>query len=364
MESSQQPQPANRQAIAGAGVDSERKWYLLLSNPSKTTHLGTLLRCAAAFRVHQVLLVGYDKFNCQGSFGSHLFLDIVVFPSWDSVREYLRRGGDDGWDDNAINDANNDGNNKDQHEQKKSCTDEVPAAKRSSSANDPIDVIGILGAFGGGQEIYAADGMTMYENLDEEYVSLVPPKDAANTIHTHNNQEPRRSFPIASRPFSANACFLLSKDKRGLPLSQARMCNAFVHVPHLSLNDDGPPAQPSESNHLSASTSSNRSVPNPAIKPPITQSTLLDTATTLSIVLHHFTAWARYTERVFRENQKFAKDIKPDARRRLCRRVGEHYEKRKQNENSNEAEGNNEQDLMDATMFWNENGHASKDSDY
>ena len=97
-------------AIINSASRSSPRWYLLLSNPSKTTHLGTLLRCAAAFQVHQVLLVGYDKFNCQGSFGSHLFLDIVVFPTWDSVHDYLMCGGIEEVGENC-NENDLDGNN-------------------------------------------------------------------------------------------------------------------------------------------------------------------------------------------------------------------------------------------------------------
>lgn len=58
------------------------------------------------------------------------------------------------------------------------------------------------------------------------------------------------------------------------------------------------------------------------------QSTLLETATIYSIVLHHFTAWANYNERSFAENQKFIKDTKSDMRRRLCRRYGENLAKK------------------------------------
>jgi len=371
LESSQHQHQPDQQTIVGTD-NKKKKWYLLLSNPSKTTHLGTLLRCAAAFQVHQVLLVGYDKFNCQGSFGSHLFLDIVVFPSWDSVHDYLRRGGDD--DDDGGDDASNDGDSEcnandgkhdaDQPEQQNLNTDGIPVkeerksaqheVKSSSSAKAPITTIGILGAYGGGEEIFSPDGMAVYEDLDKKYVSLAPPQENAPSL-------PHRSFPISSRPFSNNVCFLLSKDKRGLPSSQAKMCTGFVHAPHLNFDDDEAAPQIPVSNDA-ISTTSMQALPKSTIAP--TPSNLLDTATTLSIVLHHFTAWARYSERTFAENQKFVKDIKPNARRRLCRRVDENKDKQIQSGNGGEPESNIEQDAMDGMMLWKESGDASKDGDY
>mmetsp|Transcript_10328 Transcript_10328/g.21848 ORF Transcript_10328/g.21848 Transcript_10328/m.21848 type:complete len:384 (-) Transcript_10328:61-1212(-) len=373
LESSQHQQQSDQQTIVGTDKE-KKKWYLLLCNPSKTTHLGTLLRCAAAFQVHQVLLVGYDKFNCQGSFGSHLFLDIVVFPSWDSVHDYLRRGGDDD-DDDGGNDASNDCDSEcnanegkhhdaDEQEQQNLNTDGMPVkverkrakheVKSLSSAKAPITTIGILGAYGGGEEIFSPDGMAVYQDLDNQYVSLAPPQENAPSL-------PHCSFPISSRPFSNNVCFLLSKDKRGLPSSQAKMCTGFVHAPHLNFDDDEPAPQIPESNDAISKTPK-QALPKSTIAP--TPSNLLDTATTLSIVLHHFTAWARYSERTFAENQKFVKDIKPNARRRLCRRVGENEEKKILSGNGGELESNTEQDAMDAMMLWKESEDASKDGDY
>ena len=347
---------ADQQSAAKKSNSASRsspRWYLLLSNPSKTTHLGTLLRCAAAFQVHQVLLVGYDKFNCQGSFGSHLFLDIVVFPTWDTVHDYLRCGGIEEVGENC-NENDVDTNSGDENE---------------ISSNEPqssIPIIGILGAYGGcGEDIFSPDGMAVYEDVASGYVSLVPPE---STVHVGNQVDerclprlsipmPHRSFPISKRPFSCtNVCFLMSKDKRGLPISQARMCSGFVHVPHLLFDDD------------TTLQSKNSTPPRQTTTPQqsIVQSNLLDSPTVLSIVLHHFTAWSRCKERTFAENQKFVKDIKPNARRRLCRVVGQKVEEKVQSENTVEADSNAEQqEAMDANiMLWREAGDASHDGDY
>ena len=350
--------PLDDQAMVGGA--QERRWYLLISNPSKTTHLGTLIRCAAAFRAHQLLLVGYDKFNCQGSFGSHLFLDIVTFPTWDGVHEYLRLGGgDDGDGDHNI--ANDD-------EDESKCRPKKES--EMSRLRNPISIIGILGAYGGGDEIFSHNGMSVYEGEDS-FASLVPPEDGQNNMDNATTCLPQRSFPIHTRPFSSDVCFLLSRDKRGLPTSQARMCSGFVHVPHLSFDGDDTfpttvhPPQESISNDESKTTqSSSSSFAGRTTKDPsmttttrITQSSLLDTATTLSIVLHHFTAWAGYAERTFAENHKFVKDAKPNARRRLCREIGQ--------SNKEQARcGDDDMDAMDLMKLWKETGDALQSSDY
>lgn len=369
---------------APADGDSERKWYLLLSNPSKTTHLGTLLRCAAAHRAHQVLLVGYDKFNCQGSFGSHLFLDIVAFPSWDIVHDYLKRGGiEDGDDDNhhsvyANGDVSNCKTDDSSSISNAGAGQSSSTTEASTSAlgnhgqiqRNPITVIGILGAYGGGEEIFSTDGVPVYQS--DGYVSLVPPQGdgTAKIGQTEQNQDTatllsERSFPVNTRPFATDVCFLLSKDKRGMPISQARVCSGFVHVPHLNfdVHDDNDCDDGVASNESITPASASETPPN---EQSIKQSTFMDTATTLSIVLHHFTAWAGYTERAFEENQKFVKEIKPDARRRLCRVIGQSNKKKRKGERNglsqDEENAMEEQpSALDSAMLF---GDTSKASDY
>lgn len=333
--------PQNDTQIAVNPNKNKKRWYLLMSNPSKKTHLGTLLRCAAAFQVHQVLLVGYDKFNCQGSFGSHLYLDIVVFPTWESVYDYLRRGGDDSAadDDSKCNTANNGEDN------------DVPAVKRSKPNNEPsaripIQIIGIQGAYAGGEEIFSTEGVPVYKDSESEYTSLVPPQSSNGDGQQQDTQQclPHRSYPITTRPFSSDTCFILSKDRKGLPLSQAQLCSGFVHLPHLSFDDDDAPS--------------------------ITQSTLIDTATTVSTILHHFTAWARYEERSFDENQKFVKEMKSNNRRRLCRVYeGPSKEKKEKNDSTESkkeegVEGNTEQDEAMCATVALFGGDTSKGGDY
>lgn len=330
-----------------------------MENPSKTTHLGTLLRCAAAFQCHQVLLVGYDKFNAQGSFGSHLFLDIVVFPTWDSVYDYLKNGGGENINYNSVDQGDANGECSNAAGPTVSSTDAaIPInlqSKDNTQHRHPVSIVGILGAYGGGDDIFSSDGILVHEDTaSSRSFSIIPPTEDSAATDTNNNpiqkedttnciqhQQQHRSFPIDTRQFATDTCFVLSRDRNmgGLPSSQAQLCNGgFVHVPHLAIDDID-------------STASSSS-------PNITKSNLMDTATTLSIVLHHFTAWAGYEERTFAENQKFVKDIKPQARRRLCRV----YVPKTDNENGNEDENDV---LFNPMLMWNaETEDAAKGSDY
>ena len=300
---------------------SPPRHFLLMDNPSKTTHLGTLLRCAAAFRAHQVLIVGHDKFNAQGSFGSHLYLDIVAFPSWDCVVEYLKCGANE---DEAHHDMGTDALDAASETHQKPTTE--------SSKKSEIPIVGIAGAYGGDEDVFSSVGVTVYEDVDTGYATLST-RDAKSE-EKKREALPNKSYPIHTRPFSSDVCFLLSKDKRGLPISHARVCDSFVHVPQICFDADDSD-EDAQLNKLERI-------------PRIIQSTLLETATIYSIVLHHFTAWANFSERNFAENQKFIKDVKSDMRRRLCRRYGENLSTTKM-KNAEDDMQENDQLILDQT---------------
>lgn len=338
---------------------------MLISNPTKSNHLGTILRCAAAFDVHQVLLVGFDKFNSQGSFGSHSFLDMVAFHSWDSVVEYLKNGGENGVD----------GKLADDEREKMENTKSMPIQKSSGKLKNGIKIIGILGGYGGGEELFSPEGMLVYEHSDTGYVSLIPPDylegisghgTSRNNPKNWNNIEnkqsknsvlPCRSLPVHLRQFSSEVCFLVSKDKRGFPISQARFCDAFVHVPHLSLEDAGVDSLQSLQSHAWHRHS----------KTAISTATLLDTASTFSIVLHHFTAWAKYEERTFSQNQKFIKDHRLD-RGRSGHGMVRYYEGNQaatddKKEDNKKISSQDDAELAFVNLF-GDTGETSYNSDY
>ena len=129
-----------------------------------------------------------------------------------------------------------------------------------------VTIIGILGAYGGVEDVFSNAGVDVYEH-STGYVSIMPPADdvddsclesckgqmydmaesgqsQAQRCSIEEGQQlsstqrlPQKSLPIHTRPFSTNVCFLVSKDRRGLPISHARMCDGFVHVPHLNIFD-------------------------------------------------------------------------------------------------------------------------------
>ena len=56
--------------------------YLVAANPSRKNNLGTLIRCASAFRVEEVVVVGASKWSTHGAHGSHkvtLLYDLSLF---------------------------------------------------------------------------------------------------------------------------------------------------------------------------------------------------------------------------------------------------------------------------------------------
>lgn len=233
-----------------------------------------------------MLIVGHDKFNAQGSFGSHLYLDIIAFPTWESVVNYLKHGGNE---DRARQNSTGDA---------------------SSSTSSRIPIVGIAGAYGGGESVFSPSGIPIHADSSTGFATLCRPATNAQEYPIHE-QLKQKSYPIHTRPFSSDVCFLLSKDKRGLPIPHARLCDSFVHIPQMCLDSV-------DTDDVDVDVQLN-------MPERIIQSTLLETATIYSIVLHHFTAWAKYDERNFAENQKFVKDVKSDMRRRLCRRYVEDH---------------------------------------
>lgn len=68
--------------------------YLVVANPSSKNNLGTLIRCAAAFAVEEVIVVGAAKWSTHGAHGSNkarYFQNKGVTLPWFSYRK--QRGG-------------------------------------------------------------------------------------------------------------------------------------------------------------------------------------------------------------------------------------------------------------------------------
>mmetsp|Transcript_31437 Transcript_31437/g.94035 ORF Transcript_31437/g.94035 Transcript_31437/m.94035 type:complete len:264 (-) Transcript_31437:700-1491(-) len=207
--------------------------FLLIDNPSKGNNLGPIFRCASAFAIDEVVLVGYAKFSAEGSHGSARHVKTTSFPTFKQAVRYLKSNVAEG-----------------------GCGCE--------------SITGILGAGG----FYSPEGCGVCEAGD-----MVSICGEDTKIFT-------RSKPIYIRPFRGNTCFIVSKRCGGLPTQQARFCDSFIHVPLC----------PNLMTHPSFEESDDVEF----LKSP----TFIDVPSCLSIVLHHFTAWASYSERNF-EGQKF-----------------------------------------------------------
>lgn len=190
--------------------------YLLLENTHKANNLGTVLRCAAAFGVEQVIVVGCNKCSTHGSHGAAKHVSRVSFPGVEQAVSYL---------------------------------------------HDECNCKSLVGILGGVANAHDVSGYSVVEEND--LFNVVVPKE------TKDQSTAKRSYPIGSRPFrDGNCCFVIAKRPKGLPTSLASQCDFFVHVPHETVTND--------------------------------DLHLLDTPSCLSIVLHHFTAWAKYDTRGFR----------------------------------------------------------------
>ena len=270
-------------------------------------------------------------------------MDIVAFHSWDAALDYLRSGIC------LDNDSQTDSlgmSNIDEGESK--CIKTLPMEQQ-------IEIVGIMGACCGEEELFSRVGVKIYKNSTGNVSLKLPGNDQdgscpISTTSFQQNENDNRivrtdkqmidemgikggsesnclqkmSYPVHTRPFSTHTCFLLSKTRSGLSTSQAQFCDGFVHVPHLNIFK----GTSIEKKSVTSDHSTQQAIQ------PSTQ--LLDTATIFSIVLHHFTAWAEYSERQFEENQKFVKDSRPTRVRYLG--VGKTYTQGKDVEEKEDAD--------------------------
>jgi tRNA G18 (ribose-2'-O)-methylase SpoU len=232
--------PMHSSPLTLSSINNNNTIYLLLENPRPNNPLGPILRCAAAYNISTIIVVGgYDRCAVQGSHGANKHVRLHAFATHPQAVEYLR---------NELQ-----------------CT----------------QIVGILGGVAGAYhrpEGYAAV-VVRKEKTDMVHVSSSSSL-TASAASSESSIANKRSYPISTRPFiSGNCCFAVSKDWTGLPISLARHCDLFVHVPH----DAVVPSVITKGDHQQHHNCS-----------------LLDSPSTLSIVLHHFTAWANYGERKFK----------------------------------------------------------------
>jgi hypothetical protein len=215
--------------------------YLILENPRKTCNWGPVLRCAAAFAVTQVVWVGYSTCNTEGSHGAASHVSQIAFPVLSQAISHVRG------------------------ESSSSTT----ATTTTIYEPRTTAILGIVTRGAGGashQNPYPLTVDSSHETSKHCFLN------ASKIDPTSNDTELPLSYPIRHHPLFSSSpsslrslAIILSKDSLGLPLSLASVCDSFVHIPHLPLDD--------------------------RIFCP------LDVPSSLSIVLHHVRKWSPYPER-------------------------------------------------------------------
>lgn len=176
----------------GDEEDPSTEIVLLLNNESKGNNLGSILRCASASGVHQILTVGYDKCAVQGAHGANRHVNIIAFPT---------------------------------------------AARAVDALPERSCIIGLLGALPNG---YNQDGYSV--KVDVEKGLAIPDLDS----RVSEDVSLGYTYPIYAIPpfisrFGRTMCLVISKDRLGLPSSLAEHCQVFCHVPCVNLAEAGPP---------------------------------------------------------------------------------------------------------------------------
>jgi hypothetical protein len=257
--------------------------YLLIENPNKSNNLGPILRCASAFAIHQIILIGSEKCTTRGSHGSSKHLNIKAFANWQNAVSYL----------------------------KNEC--------------GVVSIVGVLGDVSvmnnsnsncNGSNVVSSGGLVKVVQ-GNSVVKVVPvgllpdSKDGINNDNDNNIVDetlhpkyPLISHPIHTRPFSnlpknatstkgqGNICFSIHKRSFGLPIEQAEHCDSFVHI-ETSL--------PTFTTRSPTTTATTEKIPTKYYNG------LLDSQTCLSIVLHHYNEYIGLNERDF-EGHKFVVD--------------------------------------------------------
>lgn len=184
------PPPVSPAPVMPAAAPLTPACYFVVHNISKKHNVGTIARCATAFGVAQVVLIGSKSYNTFGCKGSSAFVDFAHYPTLGDARRGLMA--------------------------------------------PPRNVTKILG------------------------VEICP--DAV---------------PIETHPFDGPCAFICGNEGEGMTEQQKAICDGFVYV-----RQHGP------------GTAS------------------LNVAVTASIVMHHYSMWAKYPERE-RAGEKYVVGERP-----------------------------------------------------
>ncbi|CAM9220637.1 unnamed protein product [Scytosiphon promiscuus] len=267
--------------------------YLVLSNPSTKNNLGTLIRCAAAFAVEEVVVVGATRWSTHGAHGSNKHVRYRCFDDWESAAAFLK-------------------NEKDcdlcgivgQTASRKTLPPGSPDApqRRSGPASPAAATDVAVGKDPSGMDGMSASGLgtspsrhsagnarsSFGDNFSSSKTSELRSSPQMSLSEGEGGGVEDRSLTstaVRRRPFRRSTAFLVGHRNR-LGTEALDVCDFLVHVEQQAGEfpmDLGAPV-------------------------------------TTSIALHHFTAWAKYEERQF-TGEKFNVDRDVARRRPLLRKV-------------------------------------------
>jgi tRNA G18 (ribose-2'-O)-methylase SpoU len=236
-------------SASSSSGDKLSQVLLLIENPKKSTNWGPILRCAAAFGISQIVVVGYDKCSVQGSHGASKHVELVAFPTHDQAVHFLR---------------------------------------------ETCHCTCLVGLLGGQPDAYDNQGYNVVKDEESNIVNIESNNNRHNNTGTILTTNFPKSFPIHAIPFLVvekpnsspgsrldrpvgNLCVVLGKKSKGLVAPLAELCDLFCHVPHVGMG-------PANTEHEFA---------------------LLNVESCLSILLHQFKAWAGYQDGALYMGQKY-----------------------------------------------------------
>lgn len=227
---------------------------ILIENPKKNCNWGPLLRCCAAFGISQIFVIGFDTCSVHGSHGASKHVELLSFPTHTQALEALRTSG-----------------------------------------------YKLLGVLNGAANAYSTDGYQVVQEEPDISIEKKPNDGPMVTVsrssyHQNNYSKSNtfpKSYPIHARPFYQKTCLVVGRQAIGLPLTLAKLCHGFVHIPHQA-----------------------------QLKTTNDHTTIwLNGESCVSIIFHEFSAWAKFDDSNY-QGQKYevTKIVKGDTENRTNKR--------------------------------------------
>ena len=210
--------------------DADDVTILFDNSRGKKNCWGPLLRCAVAFGIRQVVVVGpTNRCNEKGSHGASKHVQIKAFPTVESAVEFLS-----GYRLIGL-------------------LPYCPSRNSKEISNNPKPIINEEKSLP--VEFDGIENVCCLQHQDQQLGRH--PSRTTNTESIDNSRNERfrsLSFPACSRPFgtkntrngndtrnerpgNVGTCFVVDRSTTGLPLKFAHHCDGFIHIPHLGVDD-------------------------------------------------------------------------------------------------------------------------------